>query len=47
MFSEPDRHVDLIMNSRTPHLDDWVAETPESMAARLEGAKAVVSTVGG
>ena len=22
-----------------PHLDDWIAETPESIAARLEGAK--------
>ena len=27
------------MKGRTWHLDDWVAETPESIAARLEGAK--------
>ena len=27
------------MKGRTWHLDDWVAETPESIAARLESAK--------
>ena len=27
------------MKGRIRHLDDWVAETPESIAARLESAK--------
>jgi hypothetical protein len=27
------------MKGRTGHLDDWAAETPESIAARLDGAK--------
>jgi hypothetical protein len=43
MFSEADQHVDPGMNGRTPQLDDWVAETPESIAARLEGAKSAQS----
>src|SRR4029450_12152918 len=39
MFSGGRPHVDQGMKGRTWHLDDWVAETPESIAARLESAK--------
>ena len=39
MFSGPAEHVIQGMKGRTGHLDDWVAETPESIAARLESAK--------
>ena len=39
MFSGRRHHVDQGMKGRTAHLDDWVAETPESIAARLESAR--------
>src|ERR1044072_532496 len=39
MFSGGRNRVDQDMKGRTWHLDDWVAETPESIAARLESAK--------
>src|SRR4029434_7327015 len=39
MFSGGRPHVDQGMKGRTWHLDDWVAETPESIAARLASAE--------
>jgi hypothetical protein len=39
MFSIAADHVDQGMKGRTGHLDDWLAETPESIAARLESAR--------
>ena len=39
MFSGPAEHVIQGMKGRIGHLDDWVAETPESIAARLESAR--------
>jgi hypothetical protein len=39
LFSGPAEHVIPGMKGRTGHLDDWVAETPESIAARLESAR--------
>jgi len=39
MFSMATDRVDQGMKGRTGHLDDWVAETPESIAARLESAR--------
>ena len=39
MFSIATDRVDQGMKGRTGHLDDWLAETPESIAARLESAR--------
>ena len=39
MFCDAINDVDQNMNGRIGHLDDWVAETPESIAARLESAR--------
>jgi hypothetical protein len=39
MFSMATDRVNQGMKGRTGHLDDWVAETPESIAARLESAR--------
>lgn len=39
MFCHANDDVDQNMKGRIGHLDDWVAETPESIAARLESAR--------